>query len=325
MKRGFTFGKYLPFHTGHEALINFALDHCDELIVLVCAGSAESIPVEVRSGWISQTYKDNPRVQVIDFNYNESVLPNTSVSSEEVSALWARKFEELLPKVDMLFTSEPYGDFVSAFMGIRSIIFDKARKQWPVSASMIRERVYENWHFLPDAVKPYYQRKVVLLGSESTGKSTMAKYIGKTFNAVLVSEAGRDIIPDSNDFTLDQLRLITSTHARLATEASKLLKPLTVLDTDIHITQSYAKFKFGEFLAVSDDIYEANKADLYLYLSADTPYLQDGTRLAKHERDALDRSHRLTLDEFGIDYVVIDGSYAERQNKVCDLIINMLP
>lgn len=43
MIKAFVFGKFLPFHQGHEHLINFALGHCDQLTVLVCASDRETL------------------------------------------------------------------------------------------------------------------------------------------------------------------------------------------------------------------------------------------------------------------------------------------
>ena len=55
MVKGFVFGKFLPFHKGHQAMINFALGHCDFLTVLVCASDKETISGEPRKGWIEKT------------------------------------------------------------------------------------------------------------------------------------------------------------------------------------------------------------------------------------------------------------------------------
>jgi HTH-type transcriptional repressor of NAD biosynthesis genes len=52
MTKAFVFGKYLPFHKGHEAMIKFALTKCDLLTVLVCCSDKESIPDTVRNSWI---------------------------------------------------------------------------------------------------------------------------------------------------------------------------------------------------------------------------------------------------------------------------------
>jgi HTH-type transcriptional repressor of NAD biosynthesis genes len=41
MIKAFVFGKFYPFHKGHEAMINFALSKCDFLSVLVCSSDKE--------------------------------------------------------------------------------------------------------------------------------------------------------------------------------------------------------------------------------------------------------------------------------------------
>lgn len=48
MIKGLVFGKFLPFHLGHKAMIDFGTSQCDELIVLVCASSNENIPGLIR-------------------------------------------------------------------------------------------------------------------------------------------------------------------------------------------------------------------------------------------------------------------------------------
>ena len=91
------FGKFLPFHKGHEAMINFALRHCDFLTVLVCASDKETISGGLRKGWIEKTFPAQKNVEVRVLDYKEEELPNSSVSSTEISRIWATVFKELFP------------------------------------------------------------------------------------------------------------------------------------------------------------------------------------------------------------------------------------
>lgn len=77
MTKAFVFGKFLPFHKGHEALINFASSKCDYLTVLVCCSDKEHIPDVVRKAWIEKTFECQANIEVKVFNYLESELPNT--------------------------------------------------------------------------------------------------------------------------------------------------------------------------------------------------------------------------------------------------------
>ena len=320
MVKAFVFGKFMPFHKGHEAMIRFALSKCDFLTVLVCVSDKETVPGELRQSWISETFAGHKNIRVQVFVYLESELPNSSVSSTVVSEVWARVFKQLLPDHSLLITSEPYGNYVAGFMQIQHIPFDLSKAEVPVSATAIRNNLVANWHFLPEAVRRHLALKVVILGTESTGKTTLTENLAAYFNCSKVLEAGRDLIPDSNAFSIDDLYLVAHEHAKRIDEAATGNSALVIIDTDIHITKSYCNYSFGKELKVSEDIYRANKAQLYLYLNNDVEYYQDGTRLSKEERDKLDLSHRKVVKDANLPVVEISGNWEERFKQAVEQI-----
>jgi len=324
MIKAFVFGKFNPFHKGHEAMIKFALSKCDFLSVLVCSSDKENIPCEIRGSWIRKTFEKMPNVEVRVFDYLESELPNTSVTSESVSEVWAKIFQKQFPDYSLLITSEDYGILVADYMNIEHIAFDKPRSNFPISATAVRNELFKNWQFLPDSVKPYFAIKIILLGTESTGKTTLAEWLKNHFKCSLVSEAGRDLIPDSNEFCFEDLQLVVNEHARRIDLAVIADSPLVIIDTDIHITKSYSMFCFEKELEVAPEIYNANKANLYLYLNNDVEYFQDGTRLSKEERDLLDASHRNVLAHHGIEVIEISGGWEERFDRAVECISEIL-
>ena len=312
MVKAFVFGKFLPFHKGHEAMINFALTKCDFLTVLVCCSDKENIPATTRQKWIEKTFETESKIEIKSYNYLESELPNTSESSQEVSQVWSAKFKEFFPDYDIVITSEEYGYYVASFMKIKHIAFDIPKQLFPVSATAVRNNIFANWKFLPDSVKPCFAIKVVVLGTESTGKTTLTERLAKHFNCSSVKEAGRDLIADSNTFEFDDLQLVASEHAQRIDKAVLGQSPLIIIDTDIHITKSYANFKFDKTLEIESKIYNTNKADLYLYLNNDVEYVQDGTRLSESDRNLLDISHRRILQQHNIDIAEITGTWEQR-------------
>ena len=312
MIKAFVFGKFLPFHKGHEALIRFALENCDFLTVLVCCSDKENIPDIVRKNWIENSFEDCRNIEVKTFNYQESELPNTSVSSREVSKAWSDIFNKLFPDYDLVVTSEEYGNYIASFMNIRHIAFDLPRTIFPVSATAILDELFANWKYLPDSVKPYYAIKVVISGTESSGKTILTERLEKHYKCSSVKEAGRDLIPNSNTFQFDDLLLVASEHARRIDKAVLGESPLIIIDTDIHITKSYSQFTFGRELETDSRLYNSNKADLYLYLNSDVEFIQDGTRLSEAERNALDLSHRKVLKQHNIGIIDVKGNWEQR-------------
>ena len=143
----------------------------------------------------------------------------------------------------------------------------------------------------------------------------MTERLAQHYKCTAVKEAGRDIVADSNSFSLDDLRLIATEHAKRIDEAITGESPLIIIDTDIHITKSYSQFAFNEELEVNKSIYNSNKAHLYLYLNNDVEYVQDGTRLNETDRNLLDLSHREILKQHLIDFVDIKGNWEQRFQK----------
>jgi HTH-type transcriptional repressor of NAD biosynthesis genes len=163
-----------------------------------------------------------------------------------------------------------------------------------------------------------------LLGTESTGKSTLTKRLAQHFNCTSVNEAGRELIPDSKAFEFQDLHLVAAEHAKRIDKAVIGKSPLIIIDTDVYITKSYANFIFNKELEVNNDIYNSNKADLYFYLNNDVVYVQDGTRLSFTDRERLDLSHRQTLHKHGIEVVEISGNWEERFKKATAIINELI-
>ncbi|MBX3241436.1 MAG: AAA family ATPase [Chitinophagaceae bacterium] len=312
MVKAFVFGKFLPFHKGHEAMIRFALKKADFLTVLVCCSNRENISGPIRKQWIEKTFKDTCGIEVRVCNYRETDLPNTSRSSKDVSRVWAALFKKELPGYRLLVTSEEYGDYVASFMNIEHIMFDKQREQVPVAATVIRSNISGYWDYLPDAVKPFFCLKVVILGTESTGKTILTERLATYFQCSKVPEVGRELIGNSNDFSVNDLYRVAEAHAARIDKTTTGNNRLIIIDTDIHITQSYAGFRFGKELTISDAIYASNKAGLYLYLNNDVPFEQDGTRLDEEQRNLLDISHRQVLFRHCIAIREIKGDWDNR-------------
>ena len=85
MTKGFVFGKFMTFHKGHKAMIEFAKTKVDFLYVVVCASHEEELPVFIRSHWVTESFPFDSNIQVISFEYDEVDLPNTSVADAKAN------------------------------------------------------------------------------------------------------------------------------------------------------------------------------------------------------------------------------------------------
>jgi HTH-type transcriptional regulator, transcriptional repressor of NAD biosynthesis genes len=320
MKKGLVFGKFMPLHHGHLALINFALQHCDHLFIILCYTENEPIEGTIRSRCLQASLDTNSSITLVSFLYDAAELPNTSISSRHVSGLWANAFKTLVPDVDIVFTSEDYGAHVAEFMCIEHILFDKARTTFPVSASEIRANPFNYWHFIAGKAKPWFVKKIALVGSESTGKSVLTERLAKQFNTCFVPEMARDIIEKTNDCTPGDLYKIADLQAQAILSKISVANKLLLVDTDLTITKSYSRYLFGEELIVEPWIEVANKFDLYFFLEPDCEYIQDGTRLSLNDRNALSLHHKTYFEGQGIKLISINGDWDDRFQKMVKTI-----
>jgi len=324
MRKGFVFGKFLPFHNGHLALARFALQHVDFLYIIVCEGIHENIPGNVRMKWISESFKNEVHVKIILFTYNPDELPSGSEASENASELWARVFKMLVPDAGYVFTSEPYGDMLAKYMNIIHIMFNQNRAMVPVSGTVIRENPMKHFHYLPDVVKPYYCKRITLMGTESTGKTTLAYKLAQYYNFTYINEAARTLIPDSNNLTFSDLEHLITAQSNLITEGVQQFKNAVIIDTNLYTVQSYSMLFFNKYMLVNKSDIEIHTSDLLLYLENDVPYIQDGTRLTANLRNAIDKQHYKTLTDFDITYQKINGNWTKRFELAVHLIDKLL-
>ena len=201
VKRGLVIGKFLPLHQGHIALIGFAADRCDELIVSMSYTANDPIDPRLRFSWIQETFQDRQAVRcemVLD-DFDDESLP-----IGERTKIWAAFIRRRFPPIDIIFSSEEYGEPFARHLGVPHLAFDIQRRQVPVSATLIREKPLTYWDYIPAIVRPYFVRKVCLYGPESTGKTTMAKHLAEVYQTEYVPEVAREMIT-SNDFTEDDI------------------------------------------------------------------------------------------------------------------------
>ena len=292
MIKGFLTGSFRPMHKGHMALIDFAKSNCDELTILITTLPDEVIPYKYRLKWVLSTYLDDPKVQIVADNINEP-----DIKGDGLSGWWGMYVKTKYGHFDRVFTSEDYGDVFAKAMGAEHWRFDQSRNIVPVSATLIRQRPLKYWDYINNFAKDYFVKKIAIVGTESTGKTTMCKQLAEHFNTVWVPEMGRELIPDSGQCTIEDLKLVASEHAKSIIRYSRLANKILFIDTDLTITKSYSEFLFGETLKVEPWIEKANDIDFYMYLTNDAPYFDDGTRMEKERRDKLDENHQKLLIE----------------------------
>lgn len=341
MTLGFALGKFYPPHLGHVALVEHAASLCDELVVMIAGAQTESIALDDRRAWLAEAVAHVPSARVVAIrddapvDYHREIAWVAHVATIE-AGLAAHGFG--IP--DVVVTSEAYGEELARRWRARSEVFDVARAAVPVSATLIRSDLVAGWSMLPEATRRGLATRVVVVGAESTGTTTLADDLaahyrdhghpglaavpeyGREFTYLLHAEqaqrAEAEGLPAPR---MEDLVWLPEHFARIARrqteleDAAALVDPLVVADTDALATMVWERRYLGDGVLASADAGgpALPRRDLYLVTDhVDVPFDDDGWRDGEHLRADMTEWFTTALTERGASWILLRGDRATR-------------
>ena len=182
-------------------------------------------------------------------------------------------------------------------------------------------------------------KKIVIIGPESTGKSTLCQQLAAHYETIWCPEFARQyLLTNGTDYEFDDL--LTIAKGQLAMEAeheTNLEKnseqyleegghlPLFI-DTDMYVMKVWCEFVFNKcHRFVLDQIVE-RKYDLYLLCNVDLPWVADELREYPdlQTRRTLYSIYKDLMVNQPVPWIDINGSYAERLQKAIAAVDKLL-
>lgn len=167
-------------------------------------------------------------------------------------------------------------------------------------------------------------KKVVVTGSESTGKTALAEALGRRFGAPVAAEFvrafaaardGRIDFADHGPIARGQMALEDAAIARA--------RDLVILDTDLVSTVVYCEHYFGRCPRWIKDEARARAGDLYVLLAPDVPWVADGVRDRGDRRAEMHALFRARLAQFGVKVTEITGDWEQRVDRAAAAIASL--
>ena len=159
-------------------------------------------------------------------------------------------------------------------------------------------------------------------GAESTGKSVLAQRLSAAHGWPWVPEYGR-AYAEAHGTAFTQADLLAIARGQDAAMRAAVAKgpPVLLLDTDPLMTAAWAEMLFG---AAPDELFAYPKADLYLLFDADTPWVEDGTRLfgTAAARARFAEGAEAMLLRAGVRWQRISGDWAAREAQVLAAVVS---
>jgi len=166
----------------------------------------------------------------------------------------------------------------------------------------------------------------VIVGVESTGKSSCAEFLSNSLPAKLIPEYAREYLElHSNTYTLEDFLIIAAGQKKVEDDALKNFRhrEIIIFDTDFIVIYIWSKIVYGK---VDEWIIERikNYSDrIYFLMSPDVEWVNDGMREYPDIEVRRDIHLRYieVLELFGCSYYLIEGNdHTVRQNEVLSII-----
>ncbi len=167
--------------------------------------------------------------------------------------------------------------------------------------------------------------KVVVIGSECTGKTTLAQVLASRFGAPWVPEFCRNFQDaKGSPLAVSDVEPIARGQISEADAAERRATDLVVLDTDLVSTVVYSRHYYGSCPAWIEDACRERRADLYLLCTPDLPWEADGQRDRGDRREEVHRLFAEELGALGADIRHVAGDGPAREETSFDAVTEAL-
>lgn len=353
-KIGIYFGTFAPLHAGHQQQIYKTAALNDGVLLIVSGydndrGSKIGLHLEKRFRYLREAFNDEPAIKVAKLDEND--LPEMPHGWDE----WISRLFELIRT-----NTQEENLTITFYVGEEDYVtelgkrFPKAdgntyaveiadRQDIQISATMIRQNPQAYWQDINRVFRRQFSKVVTIMGSASTGKTTLVRRLARSINAPFSEEYAR-IYEERANINDDELRM--DDYARLITgqydaNSREINSPanqgIVFLDTDALVTRVYAKLYLSEdeqeqLEPLFQKTIRDEQMDLILVVPPITTYVDDGFRNMAWEksRQAFHEELMRQLAEFDLlDKVVLlddegdmrdKGGYLSRYHHAIDAV-----
>jgi NadR type nicotinamide-nucleotide adenylyltransferase len=189
-------------------------------------------------------------------------------------------------------------------------------------------------------------KKIVIIGPESTGKSTLCEQLAQHYNTLWCPEYAREyLLKNGTKYSYDDLLTIAKGQIELEEKFESLVRsqesgvksqlyhsPLTThhsllfIDTNMYVMKVWCEFVFGKCHQYILDQIAKRKYDLYLLCNIDLPWTHDELREYPDlgRRQKLYGMYKDLMINQPVPWVEISGNSEQRLNQAIKTVDSLI-
>jgi NadR type nicotinamide-nucleotide adenylyltransferase len=168
-------------------------------------------------------------------------------------------------------------------------------------------------------MQPTATKKIVIIGPESTGKSTLCQQLAEYYHTEWCPEYAREyLLKHGMSYSYEDL--LTIAKGQIALEESIVdskVASLLFIDTDMYVMKVWCEFVFGKCHSFILEQIAKRKYDLYLLCNVDLPWVKDELREYPdlETREKLYQVYKNIMINQPVPWIEVSGNYDERLQK----------
>ena len=179
-------------------------------------------------------------------------------------------------------------------------------------------------------------KKIVVIGPESTGKSTLCGYLADYYKTIWCPEFAREyLLENGTTYTVDDLMTIAKSQLeaqkklvgllQIQIDQTGIVKPL-IIDTDMYVMKVWCEYVFQKCHQFILDQIVKREYDLYLLCDIDLPWAADEMREYPDEkpRKELFAIYKDILINQNTPWGIVSGAGDQRTQNAIQLIDKIL-
>jgi len=155
--------------------------------------------------------------------------------------------------------------------------------------------------------------RIAVTGPESTGKSTLTKSLASFYKCPFVPEYAREYLQNLHrPYVYEDVEMIALHQMKIEDEIIKTNADLLVSDTELIVIKIWMQHRFDHLPEWLENQIQERKYDLYLLCKTDIEWTYDPLREHPQLRDYFYQKYRSELDQYGFNYIEVEGNYEDR-------------